>query len=266
MPQASSATIDRLSKYDGMIRNSAACSASHFSSSLTKPRWRIRGCTGTGSTGVPTSTSVTAAGRDFAVALPEVEQLGAALVLVDAADVDRRPAVDPGALAEALGAGIGRHLRPDADDDARHVVASGHRLQQRPLLRRVVHAGAHAAQDRLEDLQPEHLVALGRGHEDRLVGHRPRAVIRVVVAQAEEEHVVVARLVAGQVLHQRRTGRAFGVEPRQLVVDRVLRLEDALRPRAEVVRGSRAWDTGKRRTSTAPSRLMPAGYSFAQEM
>ncbi len=39
--------------------------------------------------------------RDLAVALPEIEQLGAALVLVDPADVDGRAVLQAGALAEA---------------------------------------------------------------------------------------------------------------------------------------------------------------------
>ena len=43
---ASSATIDRLSKYDGMISSSAAAIASNLSASSRNPRCRIRGCVG----------------------------------------------------------------------------------------------------------------------------------------------------------------------------------------------------------------------------
>jgi hypothetical protein len=37
--QASRATIERLSKYDGMMSSSDAAMASNLSSSVTNPRW-----------------------------------------------------------------------------------------------------------------------------------------------------------------------------------------------------------------------------------
>jgi hypothetical protein len=53
---ASIMTIDRLSKYDGMTSASAPPARRTCPWSLTYPRWRMCGCAGIGSTGVPMST------------------------------------------------------------------------------------------------------------------------------------------------------------------------------------------------------------------
>ena len=91
-------------------------------------------------------------------------------------------------------AGIGalRHLRSDADDDARHVAVAGRRLDHRALFVRVVHDGAHAAEDRAEDRQADRRIALRGRHEHGLAGDAARAVERVVVAVAEEDDEVEA--------------------------------------------------------------------------
>ena len=67
------------------------------------------------------STSDSVPGALAQVALEELEQLLAALVLVDAADVDGERAADVVLLPEARRLRVLRHLRSDADDDRRHV-------------------------------------------------------------------------------------------------------------------------------------------------
>ena len=126
-----------------------------------------------------------------------------------------------------------RHVRPDADDDAGDVVVAGDRLDHRPLFGRVVHQRAHAAEHRLEDRQADRRVALGRRHENRAAAGGARAVVGVVVAVAEEQAVVVVGGVLGDVVDERRAGRPFGVEPVELVAERMALLEDALGSLAE---------------------------------
>ena len=53
-------------------------------------------------------------------------------------------------------------------------------------------------------------------------------MIRVVVAVAEKEAVVVGVAALVQVVDERRAGRAFGVEPVELVAERVPLFEDAI--------------------------------------
>ena len=60
-----------------------------------------------------------------------------------------------------------------------------------------------------------------------------RAVVRVVVAVAEEQAEVVVGGVLGDVVDQRRAGRPFGVEPVELVAERVALLEHAIGSLAE---------------------------------
>ena len=62
---------------------------------------------------------------------------------------------------------------------------------------------------------------------------RARAVVRVVVAVAEEQAVVVVGGVLADVVDERRARRPFGVEPVELVAERVALLEDAIGSLAE---------------------------------
>ena len=107
--QASSATIDRLSNCDGMISTSAAASASNLSSSeqeaempdarmLRNRRARLE----------PIRTRSRPRGYIDRVALEVREQLRAALVLVDAADVDRERALHVELLPESATAACAR--------------------------------------------------------------------------------------------------------------------------------------------------------------
>ena len=61
------------------------------------------------------------------------------------------------------------------------------RLDRGALLERVVHDRADAAEDRLEDREPERRLALRRRHEHRALRDRARAVVRLVVAHAEQQ-------------------------------------------------------------------------------
>ena len=193
--------------------------------------------------GLPISTRCSRPPGVTRVALEEVEQLRAALVLVDAADVDREPIADAGLLPEprprSPSAGISEPT-PTTTPGTWWLPATA--WMQRALLERVVHERADAAEDRPEDRQPERAVALGRRHEDRLLGHRAHAVVRVVVAEAEEDEEVVVRLRSCRdVLDQRGAGRPFGVEPGQLVVERVR----ASRTRAPTTRAELARDRAR---------------------
>ena len=124
------------------------------------------------------------------------------------------------------------NLRADADDHAGHRLVVRDALDQRALFERVVHERAHAAEDRRIDAEAERAVALGRRHQDRLRRHRAAAVERVVIAEAEEDEEVVVGFVRLDVLDQRGAGRPFGLEPGQLVAQRMRLREDLLRPLA----------------------------------
>ena len=173
------------------------------------------------------------AGRVVEVALEELEQLGAPLVLVDAAHIHRKGPADVVLLPKAAGLRTLGDVRPDADHDARHVAIARRRLDHRPLFVRVVHHGAHALEDRPEHRQADRRVALGGRDEDGARRGRTHAVVGVVVAIAEEQAVVVLAAVLGEVVDQGGRRRTFGVEPVQLVAERVRLLEDAIGPAPE---------------------------------
>ena len=80
---------------------------------------------------------------------------------------------------------------------------------------------------------PTAAIALGGRHQDRRRGDRTDAVERVVVAIAEEDAEVVVRRVLRQMIDQRRAGRPFGLEPVELVGDRVGLVEDPIGQPAE---------------------------------
>ena len=200
----SSATIDRLSKYDGMISRSAAAIASNLSASSRKPRWRIRGCWGIGSSDWPISRSDSLP-ESSQIRLEKLEQLLTALVLVNAADVDRKSSLDAVLLPESIRLRVVRNFRPDAHDDPGHVVIARDRLNHRLLFGRVVHQRPHASKERLKQPKADRRIALGGRHEDRPRGRGPRSVIRLVVPVAEEQTEVVRPRRA-----RRRVARAPG--------------------------------------------------------
>ena len=78
----------------------------------------------------------------------------------------------------------------DADHDPRHVVVARNGLDQRTFLERVVHECAHAAKDGSKDPEPQRAITLG-GRNRRCLGcDRTHSVIRVVIAEAEEDEEV----------------------------------------------------------------------------
>ncbi len=91
-------------------------------------------------------------------------------------------------------------------------------------------------ENRLEHRQADRRVALGRRNQDGARSCRTDAVVCMVVAIAEEQTVVVAAAVPGDVVDQRRRGRALRVEPVQFVAKRVALLEDAIGSAAEELR------------------------------
>ena len=174
------------------------------------------------------------------VALEVGEQLLAALVFVDAADVDDKGRRDAVLLAEPFRVRAGRHLGADAHDDVGHGVVAGDGLDHRALLEGVVHEAAHAAEDRAEDRQAHRPVALGGRHEERPGRGGADAVVGVVVTEAEEEEEVVARLVPADAVDERRRRRPLARQPRELVGDGMGRPEHVVRPPAEALRVARS--------------------------
>ena len=128
---------------------------------------------------------------------------------------------------------VRRDLGTHSDDHRRYLLVVGYRLNHRALFGRVVHQRPHAAEDRREHREADRRVALGSRNEDRLTRYRAHRVIRVVVAVAEDDAVVVLRRVPREVADQVRTVRTFGIQPPQLVVQRVLPPEDGIRSTAE---------------------------------
>ena len=210
----------------------------------------MRGCLGIGMCGVPIEHEVHAVDERRAVMLEELEQLDAALVLVDAADVDREAIAHVELLAEAPAVRSFRNLRADADDHAGHRLVVRHALNQRALFEGVVHERAHAAEDRRIDAEPERAVAFRGRHQDRLRRHRAAAVIRVVVAEAEEDEEVVVGFVRLDVLDQRRARRPFRFEPRQLVTRANAAAVNTFSDHFANSIGLRSTETGKRCTGT----------------
>ena len=171
-----------------------------------------------------------------AVVFEELEQLEAALVLVDAANVDRESVAHLELLAEAAAVRPFGNLGANADHDARHRLVVRDALDQRLFLERVVHQRANAAEHRRENGQAQRPVALGGRHQNGLRRHRAAAVERVVIAEAEEDEEVVVGFVRLDVVDERRAGGPFGIEPRQFIAQRVRLREDLGRPLRELDR------------------------------
>ena len=123
------------------------------------------------------------------IPLEMLEQFGAALVLVDPADVEREGAADVELLLEAAGLRVLRNLRSHADDDARPLPLADVQ-EQRPFLGRVKHDGPGTAQHRTKNAQADSRIALRRRDQDGLLVARPHAVPGVVIAHAEEDQKV----------------------------------------------------------------------------
>ena len=161
------------------------------------------------------------------------EQLAATLVLVDAPDVNRERPLHPELAAEARRIGPLGHVRSDPDDDTRDGSITGGALDHRAFLGRVVHQSADAAEHGPEDRHRDGRVPLGGRHEHGFRRDPPRKMPRVIVPIAEEQTVVVALAVLREVIDQRRRRRSFGVEPVELLAERVRLLEHALRSPSE---------------------------------
>src|SRR5439155_25747841 len=89
------------------------------------------------------------------ISLEEAKELLAALVLVASPDVNRKRSADVELLAETGSLRILRHVRPDPDDNPRHIVIAGGRLDHRALFVRVVHHRTDAAENRVEHRQTD---------------------------------------------------------------------------------------------------------------
>ena len=175
--QASSATIDRLSKYDGMISRSAAASASNLSWSDRKPEVvdavvlrdrHHRACR--------SARRSRPRGNVARVALEVVEQLAAALVLVDPADVDRERPVDARSCrrnrAGSVRAGTSEPT-PTTTPGTSALPAAAWIIARSSCELYMI--AAHAAEDRPEDRQADRRIALGRRHQHRLARRARRA-------------------------------------------------------------------------------------------
>ena len=168
------------------------------------------------------------AGRVVEIALKELEQLGTPLVLVDASDVDGKRPPDVVLLPEAAGLRTVGDVRSDADHDTGEVVIARGGLDHRSFFVRVVHHRPDTLKNRAEHRQADCRVALGGWHKNGARRRRADAVVRVVIAVAEEQAVVVLAAVPRDVVNQGGGGWTLGVEPVQLVAERVRLLEDAI--------------------------------------
>ena len=151
-----------------MISTSAAAIASNFSVVGEKPEMADPRVVGHRQDGLADEHELKPARHRARVALEVLEQLLAALVLVDAAHVDRKRAGDAELLPEPLGLGTRGNVRADADDDAGQIAGTGDVLDHGALFERVEHQRAHAPEDRRKDRQPDGRVPLGRRDQHRL--------------------------------------------------------------------------------------------------
>jgi len=153
------------------------------------------------------------------------EQLAAALVFVDPADVDRERPADIELAAEPRPVGPIRHIRTDPDDDAWHSVVLRYGPNHGALFGRVVHQGSHTPEDRREQADADRRVAFRRRHEYGLRREAPREMKSEIVAIAEQQEEVVACRVACGMADERRARRAFAVEPVEFVLEGMRPLE-----------------------------------------
>ena len=129
--------------------------------------------------------------------VPKVlEQLSAALVLIDPSYVDDRWTLDACRPSKSVRLRVGWHVRADTDDDPGNRVVAGDGVDECPLLVRVVHERPDATEAAPKDVQPERRVPFGgRDQQSAPVSH-PETVVRVVVPEAEEDAVVVVGAMA----------------------------------------------------------------------
>ena len=163
----------------------------------------------------------------------KVEQLLAPLVGVDPADVDDEGAVQAELLPRPLGRDIGWNLGPDANDNAGDVLVPGDGVDERALLERVVHDGAHSAENRAKQCQTQCRVALHRWDEHRAIGNRARTMVGVVISRAEEQDEVEVASARAQARHELAADGPFAVQPLQLFLQRVDRVEYLVRATGE---------------------------------
>ena len=156
----------------------------------------------------------------------------------------------------------GRDVGPDADDHAGHLLVGRHGMNQGLFLVRVVHDRAHAAKDRAEEPESQRRIAFGGRDEHRAAGNRPRAVVGVVVARAEQDDVVEFIRPDRDPVDEIGTGGALAVQPFELVVQRVLPGEDVRRSSAEIELVALPRD-GKALDHDAVDRLGPGGKIVA---
>ena len=155
--------------------------------------------------GITDEHQVHAFGKHAAVALEVVEQLRAALVLVDPARRKSRSGRARRTFAENarrwLCAGISEPT-PTTTPGTSALPAIAW-ISARSSNELYMNARTPRKNGR-EDRQAERAVAFGGGHRIALSGHRARAVIRVVIADAEKDEEVERRCVLPDVVDQLR--------------------------------------------------------------
>ena len=149
----------------------------------------MRGCFGIGEDCRPDEHQIQAVRIHHRVALEEREELFAALVLVDAPDVNRERPLDVELLPEPPRLRAIRNLRSDADDDARALPPTD-ALDSARSSNELYMSARTPRKTGAKIAEPDRRIALGRRDEDRLLRHRPGAVPRVVVAVAEEHEKI----------------------------------------------------------------------------
>src|SRR6478609_8124569 len=139
------------------------------------------------------------------VAKKEIEELLAALVLVDAADIDGKRPSQVVLPAKSFRIRSRRDVRTDADDHTRNLFVACGGLDHRPLFVRVVHHRAYATKGRAKDAKADRWIAFCSRHQQRLGGDSPRAMPRMEVAIAEEQDEIERRRGALEIVDHRRT-------------------------------------------------------------
>src|SRR6185503_17983310 len=89
------------------------------------------------------------------VRLEVLKELGAALVLVDAAHVDRKRSVDAELLPEPVRIGRLWHVRADADDRTAEIISARGVADHGALFERIEHDRPGGAKHRWKQTQPD---------------------------------------------------------------------------------------------------------------
>ncbi len=212
----------------------------------------MRGCFGIGDDRAADQHQVEAARERRGVALEVAEQLRAALVLVDPADVDRERPLDARTCAGTAPARCASGTsEPTPTTTPGHVAVAGRRLDHRALFGRVVHDGRARRGTpgrRSTGRSPDRAPRSARGRPSPAPRRAPMP--RVVVAIAEEDDEVERRRPRGSTCSTSAglAGPSLSSQ-RELVGDRVRLLEDAGASAARSRCGLRSWrdrETGAR--------------------